>query len=104
MLLCKNANFLKVPEESSDLIILLKLIEELEIKYKGASISGKIITDTIGLVNFSSSNKQIGEKFSLCADLRIVWGPSCRSGNRKFKKQRSCRNIGIWPKILFRHV
>ena len=75
MLLCKNANFLKIPEESSDLIInILKIIEELEVKYKGKSISGKVITDTIGLVNFSSSDKEIGEEFSLCADLRIVWG------------------------------
>ena len=75
MLLCKNANLLKVPEESVELIIsILKIIEELEVEHKGATISGRIITNTIGVVSFSSSEKAVGEEFSLCADLRIVWG------------------------------
>ena len=75
MVLCKNANLLKIPRETAELVSsVLCMLKELEVVYEGKALSGKVITDTIGVVSFPSSEQSLSEELSLCADLRVVWG------------------------------
>lgn len=75
MVLCKNANILKVSEEAAALTLeTLNLLSRQEILHDGKLISGKIITDTIAVVSFSSSLNELNISLSLCSDMRVVWG------------------------------
>ena len=75
MILCKNANLIKIPIDSEEIVsTVLKMLEEIEVVFEGKSHNGKIITDTIGVFSFPSSEKSLSEELSLCADLRVVWG------------------------------
>ena len=73
--LCKNANILKIAQESAQLMnTLMKELAKVNIIYEKSSYSGKIITDTVVFCSFSSKNHEISNKLSQSSDFRIVWG------------------------------
>ena len=75
-ILTKNVNLLKISSKDDGVFVnLLNTFKGLEyVSPSGYRIKGDDLLETMAIVYFSSSNKDLGELMSAKANIRIAWG------------------------------
>jgi len=102
-ILCKNGNILRVSKESVIAVYeLLKLLDNIEVKYEGNIYSSKIILKNIALIYFNSEDENLNSQMSLKADARIVWGSKIAvDAISLMPKKTTCKDLIFGPKYSF---
>lgn len=102
-ILCKNGNILRVSKGSvSKVYDLLKLLDNIVIKYEGNIYSSKVILKNIALIYFNSENVYHNSQMSLKADARIVWGgKTAVDAISILPKKATCKDLIFGPKYSF---
>ena len=98
-MLVRNANILRIPEQSIDATIsLLKIFSNL--KEKG--IYGSDLLQTISIVYYPSSDNVSNSKLSMISDVRVVWGGlAAVQSIQNLPKKEHCEDIIFGPKYSF---
>jgi len=93
-MLVGNANILRVPKESIDMIKqLLKIM---------ADSKAADLMDSFSVVTFPSSDKTLNSNLSMAADARIVWGgKEAVEAITGLPRQSHCEDIVFGPKYSF---
>ncbi|KOA20363.1 acyl-CoA reductase (LuxC) [Clostridium homopropionicum DSM 5847] len=102
-LLCKNANILRVPENSITIVYeLLKLLDDIAIELEGITYSSKVLLRNIVLIYFNSENHKLNSKMSLAADARVIWGgKEAVDSISLLPKKTTCKDLVFGPKYSF---
>ncbi|NVM29865.1 MAG: acyl-CoA reductase [Candidatus Helarchaeota archaeon] len=98
-MLVGNSNIVKVPPESQFMFLeLLKILEKTE--YNG--IKGSDILKTVAVVHIPITDDESNLKFSLAADVRVMWGGQVAiDAISKTTKMTHCDDIIFGPKYSF---
>jgi hypothetical protein len=102
-ILCKNGNILRVSKVSvSKVYELLKLLDNIDIKYEGNMYSSKVILKSIALIYFNSEDVYHNSAMSLKADARMVWGGKIAvDAISILPKKATCKDLIFGPKYSF---
>ncbi|MGH4119857.1 acyl-CoA reductase [Clostridium sp.] len=102
-ILCKNGNIIRVSKGSiSEVYELLKLLDDIVIKYDGNTYSSKVILKNIALIYFNSKDVYYNSEMSLKADARIVWGgKTAVDAISVLPKKATCKDLIFGPKYSF---
>jgi hypothetical protein len=102
-LLCKNANILRIPEDSITTVYeLLRLLDDIIIEFQGKAYSSKVLLKNIVLIYFNSQNHKLNNKMSLIADARVVWGgKEAVDSISILPKKTTCKDLVFGPKYSF---
>lgn len=102
-LIAKNSNIVRVPKQSVELVLqLLKLMDDIEIRYKSGIYFSKDILKNITLIYFDSSDRLMNESMSMLADARVIWGgEEAVKAINLLPKKTTCKDIVFGPKYSF---
>lgn len=100
-LLCKNSNIVKLPKNSSNVILrMLKILSQ--VKYQAVSgeiLDGKTLSDAICLL-YIPRGSQDNDTLSSLADTRIAWGgKEAVEAIVNLRKKYDCEDVVFGPKL-----
>lgn len=102
-ILSRNGSIVKVPEENLMLLMsLLKVLDEINVEIDGKKYFGKDIIRSIAVVSFPGKNHELSVKFSMIADVKMLWGgaDAIKTINSLPQKEY-CETIIFGPKYSF---
>ncbi|MCY6371922.1 acyl-CoA reductase [Clostridium ganghwense] len=102
-LLCKNANLLRIPKKSiHEVMKLLRLLDNIDVDYKGNVYSSKSLLKNISIIYFDSKDIKLNSSMSLEADARVVWGgKQAVDAITALPKKTTCKDLIFGPKYSF---
>jgi hypothetical protein len=102
-ILSKNGSIVKVPESQIGLILgILRDLADLEIEHDGHKHSGREIVRSVAIVSFSSSQYELTRRFSMAADVKMIWGGAdAIRAITALPQKEHCETIVFGPKYSF---
>ena len=101
--LCRNANILRVPEQSVEVItIILKELNKLQIEYENKIYKGFDLVNSISIIYYPRTDINANNKLSLSADAKIVWGgKQAIEAIKALPTKEHCEDLLFGPKYSF---
>ena len=96
----KNANIIRVPEESREVVRkLFRAVELASIEFEGRKYQGSMLLERTRVVHFPSTDQALNESMSHVADARVVWGGAeAVRAVTSYPRLEHCEDVVFGPK------